>query len=60
MKKRQTQTERDNVMSRELERVKREIARQKRTGKKRTIEWISVDLGTGNISPPPNVLRVVK
>ena len=60
MKKRQTQTERESVMVRELDRVQREMARQKRTGKKKTIPWIYVDLDTGNISPPSNVLRVVK
>jgi len=60
MKKKQTQTERGNVMIHELERAKREIARQKRSGKKRAIPWIFVDLDTGNISPPPDVLRVVK
>ena len=60
MKKKQTQTERDKVMVRELDRVKREIAIAKRTGKKRPLEWLVVDLSTGNVSAPPNALRVVK
>jgi hypothetical protein len=34
MKMKQTQAERDNVMVRELERVKREIEMAKRTGKR--------------------------
>ena len=58
--KKQNQTERDNVMGRELERVKREIAIAKRTGKKRPIQWIVVDLNSGDIAPPPNALHVVK
>jgi hypothetical protein len=60
MKKKQTRTERENVMACELDRVKREIATAKRTGKKRPLEWLVVDLSTGEISPPPNALRVVK
>jgi hypothetical protein len=60
MKKKQTQTERDNIMDRELERVKREIAIAKRTGKKRPLEWLVVDLVSGDVAPPPNVLRVMK
>ena len=42
MKKKQTQTERDNVKARELDRVKREIAMAKRTSKKRPLEWLDV------------------
>jgi hypothetical protein len=60
MKKKQTQTERDNVKARELDRVKREIAMAKRTGKKRPLEWLVVDLSTGDVAAPPNALRVVK
>lgn len=60
MKRKQTQAERDNTMIRELERVKREIAMAKRTGKKRPIQWIVVDLNSGDIAPPPNALHVVK
>ena len=60
MKKKQTQAERNNVMVRELERAKREIAMAKRTGKKRPIQWISIDLRTGDVAPPPNALHVVK
>lgn len=60
MKKTQTQAERQSVMSEEMERVKRELAHKKRTGNKRTISWISVDLDTGDVAPPPNALRVVK
>jgi hypothetical protein len=58
MKKKQTQAERDNVMGRELERVKREIEMAKRTGKKRPIQLIFVDLDTGDIAPPPSALHV--
>ena len=60
MKNKQTQAERDNVMCRELERANREIAMAKRTGKKRSIEWIAVDLNTGDVAAPPNALHVVK
>jgi hypothetical protein len=56
----QTQTERDSLMVRELKRVKRELAAAKRTGKKRSISWIMIDLNTGEVSPPPTALRVVK
>jgi hypothetical protein len=58
MKKRQTQAERDNVMGRELERVKREIEMAKRTGKKRPLEWIVADLDSGDVAPPPSSLHV--
>ncbi len=58
--KKQTQAERDAVLGRELVRVKREEALQRRTGKKRPIQWVVVDLNTGVVSPPPNPLRVVK
>jgi hypothetical protein len=60
MTRKQTEAERMAVMVREMERVKRDIAREQRTGKKRPIEWLMVDLTSGNVSPPPNVLRVVK
>jgi hypothetical protein len=53
------ETERDNVMGRGLERVKREIAMAKRTGKKRPLEWLAVDLDTGDVAPPPNAVHVV-
>ena len=58
--KKQTETERNNIKVRELERVRREIAMAKRIGKKRSIPWIIIDLNTGDVSPPPNALHVVK
>lgn len=58
--KKQTQAERDAILARELDRCAREIALQKRTGKKRSIQWINIDLKTMRVSPPPNALRVVK
>lgn len=58
--KKQTEVERQEVMVRELDRVDREIARQKRTGKKRSIPWIVTDLDSGEVTAPPGVLRVVK
>jgi hypothetical protein len=58
--KKQTDTERKNVMVRELKRVNRAIELEKRTAKKRPIPWIMVDLDTGEISPPPDLLHVVK
>lgn len=58
--KKQTEIERHNVKVRELERVKREIAMAKRTGKKKPVQWIVIDLDTGNVTPPPNALHVVQ
>jgi hypothetical protein len=49
----------DNIMARELERVRQEIARQKRTGKKRSTLWTEIDLDKREVSIPPGVLRVV-
>jgi hypothetical protein len=58
--RKQTQIERDEVMTRELDRVRCEIGWQKRTGKKQSIPWIEVDLNSGWVSSPPTLLRVVK
>jgi hypothetical protein len=60
MKKRQTRAECESIKTRELERVRRELAIAKHTGKKRPIQWIMVDLRTDDVSPPPNALHVVK
>jgi hypothetical protein len=60
MKNKQTKAERANIMRRELERANREIAMRKRTGKKRSVEWLVIDLNTGDVAPPPNALHVVK
>ena len=57
--KKQTQAERKAIMVRELERVRREIAVQQHTGKKRPLQWLEINLKTGHVSSPPNALRVV-
>jgi hypothetical protein len=58
--KRQTEAERKAIKIRELDRVSVTLAHQQRTGKRRSIPWIIIDLETGEVEPPRNVLRVVK
>ena len=55
--KQQTNTD---VMTKELQRVQRELAIEERTGVKRSIPWISINLATGKITAPPKAKRVVK
>ena len=62
-KKLQTEAEKTDVMARALERVSREEARQNRTGKRRPIPWIFVDIDAGDVldgrdvSPLPRIVK---